>query len=175
MKTLALKVKHLTVAWIKAHVGTEAMIKLTKRLKRVQPEDHIWRKLKASIPWQLAKIKIEDYTTSKWKQKWISAPQYKHTKLFYDSPNKNKSIYIFKMGTYMLSIWIKSITGHNSLAYFQSKLKPEIDPTCWLYLQSNETLHHLMTDCKATTSLQLNIMKNQIPLPDMTWSVKDIN
>ena len=32
-----------------------------------------------------------------------------------------------------------------------------------------------MTDCEATTSLQLEIMKNKIPLPDMTWSVKDIN
>ena len=32
-----------------------------------------------------------------------------------------------------------------------------------------------MTDCEATSSLQLDIMKNQIPLPDMTWSVKDIN
>ena len=71
------------------------------------------------------------------------------------------------MGTYMLSTWIKSITWHNNLAYFQSKLNPEIDPTCRLYLQANETLHHLMT------SLQMDIMKNQIPLPDMTWSVKD--
>ena len=75
----------------------------------------------------------------------------------------------------MLSIWIKSITGHNTLAYFQSTLNPEIDPTCRLCLQANETLHHLMTDCEATTSLQMDIMKNQIPLPDMTWSVKDIN
>ena len=56
-----------------------------------------------------------------------------------------------------------------------SKLNPEIDPTCRLCLQANETLHHLMTDCEATSSLQLDIMKNQIPLPDMTWSVKDIN
>ena len=32
-----------------------------------------------------------------------------------------------------------------------------------------------MTDCEATTSLQMDIMKNQIPLADMTWSVKDIN
>ena len=33
-----------------------------------------------------------------------------------------------------------------------------------------------MTDCEATTSLQLaDIMKNQIPLPDMTWLVNDIN
>ena len=34
---------------------------------------------------------------------------------------------------------------------------------------------HLMTECEATISLQLDIMKNKIPLPDMTWSVKDIN
>ena len=79
------------------------------------------------------------------------------------------------MGTYMLSTWIKSITGHNNLANFHSKLNPEIDPTCRLCLQANETLHHLMTDCEATTSLQIDIMKNQIPLPDMAWSVKDIN
>ena len=72
------------------------------------------------------------------------------------------------MGTYMLSTWIKSITGHNNLAYFQPKLNPGIDPTCRLCLQANETLHHLMTDCEATTSLQMDI-----PLPDMTWSVKD--
>ena len=70
----------------------------------------------------------------------------------------------------MLSTWIKGITGHNNLAYFQSKLNTEIDPTCRLCLQANETLHHLMTDCEATTSLQMDIMKNKIPLP-----VKDIN
>ena len=79
------------------------------------------------------------------------------------------------MGTHMLSTWIKSITGHNNLAYFQSKLNTEIDPTCRLCPQANETLHHLMTDCEATTSLQMDIMKNQIPLPYMTCSVKDIN
>ena len=32
-----------------------------------------------------------------------------------------------------------------------------------------------MTDCEATSLIQMDIMKNQIPLPDMTWSVKDIN
>ena len=68
----------------------------------------------------------------------------------------------------MLSTWIKGIIGHNNLAYFQSKLNSEIDPTCKFCLQANETLHHLMTDCEATTSLQMEIMKNQIPLPDMT-------
>ena len=72
----------------------------------------------------------------------------------------------------MLSTWIKSITGHNNLAYFQSKLNSEIDSTFRLYLQANETAHHLMTDWEATTSLHMDIMKNQIPPPDVTWSVK---
>ena len=116
---------------------------------------------KTPIPWQVAKSKIEEYTTFQWKQKWIAAPQYKHTELFYNSPNKNKSKYIMKMGTYMLSTLIKSMTGHNNLAYFQSKLNPEIDPTCRLYLHANETLNHLMTDCEATTSLQMIIMKTK--------------
>ena len=48
------------------------------------------KETKTPILWQVAKNKIEEYTTYKWKQKWILAPQYKHTKLFYDSPNKNK-------------------------------------------------------------------------------------
>ena len=46
------------------------------------------------IPWQVAKSKIEDYT-SKWKLKWITSPHYKHKKLlFYESQNKtNQNMY----------------------------------------------------------------------------------
>ena len=33
----------------------------------------------------------------------------------------------------------------------------------------------IMVDCEATATMQLKIMKNKIPLQDMTWSVKDIN
>ena len=51
----------------------------------------------------------------------------------------------------------------------------KIDPTCRLCSQANETLYHLMTDCEATTTIQMDIMRNKIPLPDMKWSVKDIN
>ena len=71
--------------------------------------------------------------------------------------------------------WIKGIPGHINLAYFQSNVQPDIDPTCRLCLQANETLHHLMTEYEAITTSQLDIMKNKIPLPDMTWSVKYIN
>ena len=94
METLALEVKHLNLAWIKAHVGTEGAI------EGAAGGSHM-KETRTLIPWQVAKSKIEEYTTAKWKHKWITASQYKHTKLFYDSPNQNKSKCILKMGTYM--------------------------------------------------------------------------
>ena len=39
------------------------------------------------IPWQEAKRKIEEHTTSQWKQKWINSPHYELTN-FYEAPNK---------------------------------------------------------------------------------------
>ena len=54
------------------------------------------------------------------------------------------------MGICKLGTCIKGITGHNNLAYFQSKLHPEIDPMCRLCLQAQETL---MTECEATSAL----------------------
>ena len=43
METLAIKIKDLTLAWIKAHVGTEGneQNKLIKQLNKEQQEDHI--------------------------------------------------------------------------------------------------------------------------------------
>ena len=75
---------------------------------------------KETIPWQVAKYEIEEYTITKWTNKWEADPQYEHTKLFYAASNKNKAKYILKMSTYTLITWIKSITGHDNLAYFQS-------------------------------------------------------
>ena len=100
METLASKVKHLTLAWIKTHVGTEGNEQAVQTAKQgAAGGSHMKETTKTPIPWQVSKNKIEEYTTSKWKQKRISAPQYKHIKLFYATLNKNKSKSILRMGT----------------------------------------------------------------------------
>ena len=76
------------LAWIKTHEGNEQADQAAQ--ERAARGSHM-NETQTPIPWQVAKSKIEEYTTFNWKYKWITTPQYKHTKLFYDSPNKNKS------------------------------------------------------------------------------------
>ena len=80
-----------TLAWIKAHVGTEGNEQADQAAKEGAAGGSHMKETQTPIPWQVAKNKIVEYTSLKWKQRWETSPQYKHTKLFYESPNKHKS------------------------------------------------------------------------------------
>ena len=82
METLALEVKHLTLAWIKAHVGTEGNEQDDQAAKEGAAGGSHMKETQTPMPWQVAKNKIEEHTTSKWKHRWITAPQYKYTNFF---------------------------------------------------------------------------------------------
>ena len=141
---------------------------MNKQIKQQKREPQATQ-IEIPIPWKEFKTKIEEYKTNLWSHAWETDPQFKHTKLFYAKPNKKKSKPVMKTGTYKLGAWIKGITGHNNLAHFQSKPHSEIDPTYRLGMQSNKTLHHIMTDCEATAFLQLD---NKTPWPDMPCEIK---
>ena len=104
METLASYVKHLTLAWIKAHVGTEGNEQTDQAAKEGAEGGSHLKETKTPTPWQTTKLKIEAYTTYEWENKWRNSEQFKHTKEFYGSPNKNKSKYVLKMRTIMFGI-----------------------------------------------------------------------
>ena len=69
----------LTLAWIKAHVGTEGNEQADQAAKEGAAGGSHMKETQTPIPLQVAKNKIESYTTDKWKQKWIC--------LLYTSPS----------------------------------------------------------------------------------------
>ena len=73
-----------------------------------------------------------------------------------------------------LSLWTRSITGHNNLAYFQSKLGPLIDPTCRLCQMNNEIVFHLLTSSDALHEKRRDILGNMSIGDGHTWSIKKI-
>ena len=174
METLASQVKVVTLSWIKAHVYHEGNEQADQAAKEGAAGGMHINKVNTNKPWCNIKAEIDEYTRLLWRQKWESEERFKHTKEFYGGPNKQKSRGVMGMGTHTLSNWIKAITGHNNLAYFQSKLDSEISPICRLCHYQNETLYHLITECEVLANQHLDIMANKIPLPDMEWSIKRI-
>ena len=75
METLALKVKHLTLACIKAHVGTKGNEQADQAAKEGAAGGSHMKETKTPIPWQVAKTRLKNIQHP-FGNKWISAPQY---------------------------------------------------------------------------------------------------
>ena len=81
------------------------------------------------------------------KESEIMHPIYKHTKLFYSGPDKNRFKHINNLPRSHLTKLISIITGFNCLNYIQFKADPTINPGCRLCGEENETFWHLATVC----------------------------
>ena len=62
------------------------------------------------IPADHAKSIIDETTRKEWTRKWNNAPHYKHTKLFYGFPDKNRAKRILNLSRSHLTNLISIIT-----------------------------------------------------------------
>ena len=77
------------------------------------------------------------------------------------------------MSRAIMARWIQIITGHNQLGYHQNKIDSQIDPSCRLCEEANETFIHLLTDCPALELERIELFPNGIA-DDNKWSIKRI-
>ena len=174
LENLKWRTKGCTIAWIKAHIGTEGNEAADEAAKKgAENIGNKFQLIRTPIPQAIRKEDIDKAIRQEWKRKWQVAPQYKHTKHFYSGPDKNKAKKILNISRSHLTRLISIITGFNCLSYIQFKANPTINPLCRLCGEENETFWHFVTNCPRLYTYRNDIFMDKPPQQD-NWQLKQI-
>ena len=173
LNQLADRVRLLQIVWIPAHKGYDGNERADVLAKRgaALPDGMM---LRVAKPRSSIKCDIKDAIYAKWEQEWKTAMIANHAKSFYGKPDPNKAKYVYKLARLELGRFVRIITGHNNLNFFQAKLGLATSPVCRLCNEGDETITHMMTDCPALMLPRHEILQGRLPLPDMEWSVRKL-
>ena len=106
-----------------------------------------------------------------WREEWTYTDINKHTKNFFNTPNKNLSKCLLKMSRNDLMLLIPLITGHNFLRQFSDKLKPLANTNCRLCHETLENFLHLLNVCPRLRQQQTDCFYGYNFQPgDMDWN-----
>ena len=173
LNELAQRVTSVTICWIPAHkgyFGNERADELAKRGSELPALATI----AVGKPQAALKADIKGNVYRTWGKQWNDSMEAKHSKAFYYCPNPNKAKYVLKLARLELGRFIRLITGHNNLNYFQNKLGLQTTDRCRLCETAQETFIHFVNDCPRLHLLRSETFKGVTPTNDMKWSVREL-
>ena len=147
LNLLARSLKAVTLVWIpahKGHVGNERADELAKQGSRKPLSEHgsTFRK-----PHVALKAKLKRHMYEDWGKEWSGMSTANHARSFYGGPNPGKAKFVYKLARLELGRFVRIITGHNNLNFFQTKIGLFNDPACRFCGRGDETITHLMAVC----------------------------
>ena len=93
LENLKWRTKGCTIAWVKAHIGTEGNEAADEASRQgAENKNNAIQKINTPLPGKATKLEIDQAIRKEWKRKWQNAPHYKQTKHFYSGPDKNLSL-----------------------------------------------------------------------------------
>ena len=172
LNKLAASCTTVTIVWIPAHrghAGNERADTLAKYGARtVGPATFAYKPLR-TIKNEISKIAYDRWTTA-----WQSLDMAQHSRSFYSGPDHNKARYVYKLARLELGRFVRLVTGHNNLNFFQTKIGLWHDPFCRFCGQGQETLTHMLFSCPCLSREASQIFPRDLPSADMSWSVREL-
>ena len=174
LNELAECAKRVTINWIPAHKGHAGNERADDLAKWGTNETDNTRCLTIGKPDASVKSAVRNYVYKCWGKEWDQMRIANHTKSFYSRPCRNKAKYVYKLARLELGRFVRIVTGHNNLNFFQNKLGLSNVATCRFCGDGNETVTHILSVCSRFVSQRREIFSDKIPNPDMKWSVRDL-
>lgn len=157
--------------WVKAHSGVpdnEAVDELAKEAT----------KRNAVVDMPIPRSEIKDVVLSAlrdiWNEQWQEYGEARMSKFWYSSQDKYRAKEVCYLSRLKLGRFIRIITGHNALRYYNHVLDETLSPVCRLCGNADETFHHFATDCVGTRRERREFFEDRDILANMEWKVDEI-
>ena len=174
LNALSVRAKSVTLVWIPAHKGHQGNERADDLAKLGTEKDLDAGTRGVKQPHATVKRKLHDKIHDEWQDEWSRARLANHTKSFYRGPNKSKAKFVYKLARLELGRFVRIVTGHNNLSFFQTKIGLFGNPSCRFCNAGNETVTHFINECPRFFTSQREIFAGKPPTPDMKWSVRDV-
>ena len=163
----------LHLRWVKAHIGTQGNETADSLAKKgstlgVGPVNDI------PVPLVNLKNNIKDHFKKKWTKAWKEYKHGRQTKQWFPQPNMQLSKSMLLLDKKQLSRMVQFFTGHNNLMKHRHNRNDELDPTCRLCLEDDESSFHLIAECPALIDLRWNIFHQPTLFNTPNWSLQQV-
>ena len=166
----------VNINWIKAHNGN-AGNERADTLAKIGADNTLAIKFHTiKTPFNHIKNKITEKTNTDWQTQWNNRHDCRQTKLWFPSPDPQKTIFILNQPRELVRHLTQFITGFNNLGYHTFN-KLEIDQNtakCRLCRESMETAWHLANECPAMMVKSIEIFGMEGP-GEGNWSPKALS
>jgi hypothetical protein len=101
------------------------------------------------LPYSMVKRAIGDWMERKHTEYWRSGKDFKHSKVLMEGSQQGKATKLLNMSRQQLSVVVGLLIGHLCLNGHLYKIGKDINPLCKRCLRGNETVEHLLCECKS--------------------------
>ena len=151
------------MCWIPAHKGLFGNDLADDIAKQGAKSSDDECRVEVPIPGATIKLRIRNYVFKLWTNEWQQTQVAKHTKAFYLSPNPSKAKYVYKLARLELGRFIRLISGHNNLNYFQTRIGLANSEQCRFCDTEEETFLHLLYDCPRFWMTRREMFADRLP------------